>query len=159
MPEDAKYHMVTVTATDPAGASDSIMVTINVTDKNDPAMIMVDATSVTYPENGTDPVATFTATDQDGDEIVWSLSGTDEGDFMIDDGVLSFKSPPNYESPVSGASGTQAEKNVYKVTVEATGGSKAVTVTVENIDEDGSASLSQYQAQVGQGPGCQRIGP
>ena len=36
LPEDAKYHMVTVTATDPSGATDSIMVTINVTDVNDP---------------------------------------------------------------------------------------------------------------------------
>ena len=105
----------------------------------------------TYPENGTDPVATFSATDQDGDAIVWSLSGRDEGDFTIDDGVLAFKSPPNYESPVSGATGTRAEKNVYEVTVEATGGSEAVTVTVENVDEDGSASLNQYQPQVGRG--------
>ena len=107
------------------------------------------ATSITYPENGTDPVATFSATDQDGDAIVWSLSGRDEGDFTIDGGVLAFKSPPNYESPVSDATGTQAEKNVYKVTVKATGGSEDVTVTVTNVDEDGSASLSQYQPQVG----------
>ena len=33
------------------------------------------ATSVSYAENGTDPVATFSATDQDGDAIVWSLGG------------------------------------------------------------------------------------
>ena len=32
-------------------------------------------TSVSYAENGTGPVATFAATDQDGDPIVWSLSG------------------------------------------------------------------------------------
>ena len=149
LPEGAKHHMVMVTVTDPAGASDSIMVTIMVTDENDPASITVDATSVSYPEGSMEPVATFSATDQDGDPIVWSLSGRDAGDFTIDGGVLSFKSPPNYESPVSGASGTQAEKNVYKVTVEATGGSEDVTVTVTNEDEDGSASLDQYQPQVG----------
>ena len=40
LPEDAKYHMVTVTATDPSGATDTIMVTINVTDVNDGAVIM-----------------------------------------------------------------------------------------------------------------------
>ena len=41
--------------------------------------------------------------------------------------------------------------NVYEVTVKATGGSQAVTVTVQNVDEDGSASLNQYQPQVGRG--------
>ena len=50
-----------------------------------------------------------------------------------------------------GASGTQAEKNVYEVTVEATGGKEDVTVTVTNVDEDGSASLNQFQPQVGRG--------
>ena len=30
------------------------------------------ATSVPYPENSMEPVATFSATDQDGDPIVWS---------------------------------------------------------------------------------------
>ena len=148
LPEDDKYHMVTVVATDPSGATDTIMVTINVTDVNDNAVITGE-TAVSYEENGTDPVETFSATDQDGDAIVWSLSGRDAGDFTIDDGVLAFKSPPNYESPVSGASGTQAEKNVYEVTVEATGGTRKVVVTVTNVDEDGSASLNQYQPQVG----------
>ena len=148
LPEDDKYHMVMVTATDPSGATDSIMVTIMVTDENDPASI-TGSTSVSYPENGTDPVVTFSAMDQDGDAIVWSLSGRDEGDFTIEGGVLAFKSPPNYESPVSDATGTQAEKNVYNVTVEATGGTQKVVVTVTNVDEDGTASLDQYQPQTG----------
>ena len=148
LPADAKYHMVMVTATDPSSATDSIMVTIMVTDENDPASI-TGSTSVSYPENGTDPVVTLSAMDQDGDPIVWSRSGRDEGDFTIDGGVLRFKSSPNYESPVSGATGTQSEKNVYTVTVEATGGTHKVVVTVTNVDEDGTASLDQYQPQTG----------
>ena len=146
--ETKDTYTVTVTATDPSGASDSIMVTINVTDVNDTADI-TGGKSVSYPENGTDPVATFSATDQDGDAIVWSLDGADKGDFTIDGGVLSFKSPPNYESPVSESTGTLAEKNVYRVTVKATGGEEKVTVTVTNVDEAGTASLTQYQPQVG----------
>ena len=35
------------------------------------------------------------------------------------------------------------------MTVEATGGTRKVVVTVTNVDEDGSASLDQYQPQVG----------
>ena len=110
------------------------------------------ATSVSYAENGTDPVATFSATDQDGDEIVWSLGGDDAGDFMIDGGVLNFKSPPNYEDPKSESVGTRADQNVYNVKVQASGGSEEVIVTVTNVDEDGSIGfdgLGQFQPQVG----------
>ena len=31
--------------------------------------------NIDYPENGTEPVASFSATDVDGDPITWSLSG------------------------------------------------------------------------------------
>ena len=49
----------------------------------------------TYAENGTDPVARFSASDEDGDEITWGLEGDDAGDFKISDaGVLTFKEKP-----------------------------------------------------------------
>ena len=108
--------------------------------------------TINYAENGTDPVATFNATDQDGDPIVWSLGGDDAGDFMIDEGVLAFKSPPNYEDPKSASVGTLADMNVYNVIVQASGGKERVVVTVTNVDEDGSISftgLGQFQPQVG----------
>ena len=41
LPEDAKYHMVTLMAQDPSGAYDMIMVQINVTDADDGAIISV----------------------------------------------------------------------------------------------------------------------
>ena len=76
--------------------------------------------------------------------------------FDIDGGVLSFKSPPDYESPKSKSVGTRADKNVYNVKVQATGGSEDVIVTVTNVDEDGSISFTgltaSIQPQVGQGP-------
>ena len=52
------------------------MVTVTVTDENDDAMI-TGSTTVDYDENDTGSVAAFSATDQDGDDIVWSLGGTD----------------------------------------------------------------------------------
>ena len=116
------------------------------------------ATSVSYAENGEEAVATFNATDQDGDDIEWSLGGRDMGDFEItptEDGSsaeLSFKKSPNYESPVSSAIGNLAAKNVYMVDVKAAGGSETVTVTVTDEDEDGKVSFSgqgRYQPQVG----------
>ena len=58
--------------------------------------IMGEATAE-YAENGTDPVATYTAVDPEMTAVKWSLSGDDRddvGDFDIDGGVLTFKKSP-----------------------------------------------------------------
>ena len=112
---------------------------------------------IKYPENGEVPVAAYVAVDPDeDDEITWTLSGNDAGDFTIEDGVLEFMSPPDFENPTSSTtSGTPEEQNTYSVTVEASDGVKGadgtitdteeVTVTVTNVDEDGEISLSTVQ--------------
>ena len=110
---------------------------------------------LTYAENGTDPVATFSAedADADGDSIVWGLDGVDKDDFEIDGGVLTFKNTPNFEKPTDRdedtvAAGDQGKgDNVYKVTVEASGGKQEVEVTVTDVDEAGSVSFDQPQPQ------------
>ena len=54
--------------------------------------------TVDYAENGNAPVGEYTARDQDGDAITWSLLGYDREKFTISEmGVLSFRSPPDYE--------------------------------------------------------------
>ena len=55
-----------------------------------------------YDENGTDPVANFSAMDPEGENIAWSLAGDDASDFDITGGVLSFKKSPNYEARRTG---------------------------------------------------------
>ena len=50
--ETKASYMVTVTATDPAGDSDSIAVTITVTDVVELGMVSGDATPSEYVENG-----------------------------------------------------------------------------------------------------------
>ena len=62
-----------------------------------------------YPENGTGAVATFTAVDPEGESIVWSIlpasvvaagfSSVDAAGFSIENGVLRFKSAPDFEAP------------------------------------------------------------
>ena len=111
-----------------------------------PAVFAQDS-EVDYAENGTEPVARFSATDADGDPITFSLSGDDAAKFAIsEDGELSFKSSPNFESP-----GDADADNVYMVTVRAARGSTDVAVTVTNVDEAGSVSLSDLQPQAGAG--------
>ena len=62
--------------------------------------------SIDFAENGTVPVGVFVAYDQDGDAIVWSLSGPDWHLFTIDGGVLAFREPPDHEDPRSAQEGT-----------------------------------------------------
>ena len=148
--ETKDMYMVVVTATDPSGATDTINVMIEVTDVDDKTVVtivdMMDG-EIDYEEGGTDPVATLSATDQDGDEIDWTLSGDDVGKFKIsDDGVLEFKDSPNFES-----AGDMNKNNVYLVTANASETSDPLDleITVTDVDEDGKVSLTQPQPQVG----------
>ena len=102
---------------------------------------------IMYAENGTDPVATYTAVDPEGKSIVWSLAETaDHQDFSIVNGVLRFKSSPDFESP-----GSSNTSNTYVVTVQASDGVEEttaeleVTVNVTNVDEAGTLTLSTLQ--------------
>ena len=118
---------------------DTIMVTINVTDQNEPPEITAGSATVDYAENGTSTVETYTATDPEGATIAWSLSGADAGDFSITQGELTFRSPPDQEVPVD-----QGRNNIYLVTVITSdgpnSGTLAVQVTVTNVNEPPSFS-------------------
>ena len=108
---------------------------------------------IDYAENGIEPVAVFTSEDPEGADIVWSLSGTDAGDFTIGGGVLRFEDSPDYENPRGEALGT-GNTNIYTVMVGASDGtttvlSDAVTVTVTNMNEPGRVTLSTLQPQAG----------
>ena len=90
-------------------------------------------------ENATDDVAVLSATDPNDDPVTYTLSGDDAGAFSIDaSGALSFAAPPDAEAPTDSGGG-----NDYEVTVEASDGAattpRAVTVTVQNVDEPATA--------------------
>ena len=148
--EGKRTYMVTVTATDPLGASSSIPVTIEVTNVDEAPDISGDDT-IEYPERETYPVATYTASDPEGASVRWSLDGVDAGDFTIENGVLRFAKTPDYESPKgSGTTGTLT--NTYVVNVQATDEtrrmeSETVTVEVTNVEEAGKVTLSARRPQ------------
>ena len=65
-----------------------------------------DSGAIEYAENGTDPVATYTAVDPEQTAIVsWSLGGDDADDFKIDDGVLTSRVHPTSKTPKGGSDG------------------------------------------------------
>ena len=118
-----------------------------------------DADTIEYAENGTGPVATYTAVDPEGAAVKWSLAVVgdpvedDAGDFSISGGVLSFKKSPDYETPKGGGA-TGPPSNTYSVTVVATdatrrAGSKVVTVNVTNVDEPGTVKLTTLAPRAG----------
>ena len=160
--ESRQTYTVTVTATDPSytGTSSrtntqaSITVYIRVTDFNEPpvlskkALVIRGDRSIGYTENDGDSVAEYTASSPTGASVSWRLSGTDASDFLISNGLLTFRSPPNFEVPAD-----SNRDNSYTVTVIASSGSIqdsiAVTVDVANVDEDGTVSLSPSRGIVG----------
>ena len=61
---------------------------------------------------------TYRAAGPDSLGARWSLSGTDANRFALSNGVLSFRSSPNFEAPADSDS-----DNVYNVIVQASKGS------------------------------------
>ena len=148
--ETKNTYMVTVMARDPLGVSASIPVTIMVTNVDEAPDVSGDE-EVDYPENGTGSVATYTAEDPEGAAVKWSLGGDDASDFMLENGVLSFKKSPDYETPKGGGT-TGTLTNTYEVMVKATDetrrvASKTVMVKVTNVDEAGTVTLSARRPQ------------
>ena len=94
---------------------------------------------------GTAIGAPFVATDEDGDEVTYTLEGTDAASFAIGaaSGVLTTRAALDYET-----------KRSYAVTVKAAdehgnAATLAVTITVTNVDEAGSVSFEPTAPGVG----------
>ena len=147
--ETKRTYRVNVVATDSSNASQSVAVTINVDDVEEPLSAVTGDDMVDYAEDRVDAVATYSATDPDGTPVTWSLSGVDAGRFDITDrGVLSFAILPDFDDAAD-----QVGDNTYAVTIEASSGgdstSLSVSVTVTDIDEplvltgDGSVSYAE----------------
>lgn len=120
--------------------------------------------SLQYDEHSTDPVATYVAVDPDGTPVTWSIQDTDADHFQIsDDGVLSFKTPPDYENPVD-----FRLNNTYEIRILATdsgipraSGRLQVRIEIKkvnevgpiagdvelSIEENNSGALTRFQAQ------------
>ena len=129
------------------GAAKDVTITVH----SEPPTIIGDV-AVSYDENRADTVETYTTSHTEGDTITLTLAGTDRALFALDSatGNLTFKVPPDYESP-----GDDDTGNDYEVTVIATSDGVPsmpteveVTVTVENVDESGTVTVTGT-AQVG----------
>ena len=159
--EDKTSYMVTVTAADPDREMASVDVTIKVTDVDEAPEIMLGGLAISagpynpdHPEDSSADVGTYQAVGSMKDSASWTLNGNDASHFMLEGSpgmsvTLKFKNAPDYEMPMDADM-----DNVYEVSVEATDSEsntamRAVTVTVINLDEDGTVDLSSMTPVVG----------
>ena len=134
--ETKSSYSITVTASDGRGGTDTISVTVNITDEPEaPEFTDGDSTTRTISENSavdTNIGSAVSATDQDnGDRVTYTLSDTDAAAFTVDNetGQLKTKAALDYETTTS-----------YTVTLTATDkddltDSITVTINVRNLDE------------------------
>ena len=137
--ETKDSYTVTVTATDADG---SIVTTVDITveDIDEPPEI-TGHTSIELAENRTGAVASYRATDPEGEAVTWlPLGGPDSAAFRLSaSGVLTFRAPPNYE-----------DQEEYDVTLRASAdgesgvqtGTLDVTITVTDVDEPPDISFA-----------------
>ena len=152
MPTDSdgdNEYMVTVQA-EADGEMATVPVTITVTNMNELGALAGDA-SPPYAEDRTDAVETYTVSGGTMDDsATWTLDGADDDAFDITGGVLTFKTAPDYESPMGGAND---DSNTYMVTVMAEAGGEMemveVTITVDNVEEAGTVTLDPARPSVG----------
>ena len=131
-----------------AATDDTITVTITVNGVDETPEVM-GPDSIDYEENGEGEVTSYSAFDPETGSITWSWDGDDKDRFLPSaNGSLAFRTPPDYEAPTD-----KDGDNVYQVTVQASDGtntgSLVVTITVTNVDEDGTVTLSSDRPQTG----------
>ena len=137
-------------------ADATIPVTIVVDDMNEPPEFDAETAILTIAENTAadrDIGSLFTVTDPDDYTLSYSLGGTDAAIFRINasTGQLQTRGPLDHEA-----------KSSYTVTVsvhdgkaidgtpsQATDDTITVTITVTDVEEDGTLTLSSVQPQVG----------
>ena len=141
-PEDSgldNVYDVTIQARDDVRNTASLPVTVTVTDVDEPPEITGQQTLSFAENHATDSVlAAYNATDPEDPSAVithWSTSGTDGGDFTIDEqGELRFRNIPDYERPAD-----SGKDNSYSFSVRASDGRLygylPVTVTVTDVNE------------------------
>ena len=143
---------------------DTINVTVTVNNIDEGPEIFGPTSINDYLENGIGDVASYSATDPEGDHstFTWSLSGTDSGDFDFDNstGKLTFRITPDYESPVDSnldneylvtvvAADPRGLRSVLDIVVTVNDVNEPPTITgiqTASFPENGTRSIATYRA-------------
>ena len=122
------------------GATQNINIYVTNLNDNSPSFTSSDAFSV---DEGINTIGTVEATDADGDQVTFSVSGSDVSIDSVS-GALTFNSAPDYESQTS-----------YTFTVTASDGTNTtdqeITVTINNINDNTPSITSSSTFSVAEG--------
>jgi hypothetical protein len=137
----------TVIATDAAGHSSDLAVTVAVNDLDEAAPTITSSDNAGSVDENTDAQVVYTASAEDAGDVTdgfaWSLSGADKDVFAINaaTGDVTMLASPDYES--------QSEYNFTVVATDAAGNSseQAVSLSVNNLDEVAAVITSADAAQ------------
>lgn len=138
-------YRVQVTASDGDGGSDSVLITVGVTDAlENVAPEITSPSDFSVSENRTD-VGNIFADDGNGDDVSYAIiGGADAAQFELDEttGALSFAAAPDFENPVDAG-----QDNTYRVQVEASDGNGGVdtmfvSVSITDQDENGAPTVT-----------------
>ena len=125
-----------LTVTDGTNSTDQA-ITVAVTDLNDNTPSITSSATFAVDENQT-AIGTVTATDGDGDTLIYSISGSD---IAIDSssGALTFVSAPDYET-----------KSSYSatVTVDGTNVTQEITVSINDLNDNTPSITSDSSSQM-----------
>ena len=144
-----------IVASDDGQEQTAIEIHVTVTDVDEAPIISGDRV-VDYLEGATEPVATYSAADPEGQAVTLSMTGRHASRFSLVDGTLSFLNPPDFEDS------SRPQDGVYSVDLVATDGTysrtRQVLVPVRDANEapvfgQGGESISldestSYQAAV-----------
>ena len=132
---------------DPDPTNDAtVTVNITVTDVDEGPRILGERWE-SHPEDDTGVIATYQATDPEGETVTWSaLAGPDARHFALTGGALSFFPGVDYEAPADADRDNRYLVTVVAVDDDGDHGTLDVTVFVYNVDEapviKGPASVS-----------------
>ena len=155
--ETKDSYNVTLSTSD-GNLTGALDVVVTVTNVNEAPTVTGDA-SPSFEEGDPDLVSVYSASDPERSPVTLSLVGTDVDNFELsrlgspgscESGSceLGFGRSPDFESAAD-----IGGNNVYKVTVQASDGTNTdtldVVVTVANVDEEGTVTLSSTQPQMG----------
>lgn len=124
--ESKRTYFIQVNANDGLNTA-AQTVTITITDVDEILPVFTSATAVNYEENGTGTAYIITATDANA--VNYSLgTGNDETFFSLTEGIVTFKTTPDFEN-----------KGSYVIEVQANDGlnvaKKVVRITITDVDE------------------------
>ena len=128
---DNEYDLVVAASDNSISAEVAVTVTVSNDPSDDPVSNsppVFDENPITFEvtEAGSSSVGVLTATDADGDSLVFTLSGTDSEHFNVVGEALSFLEPPDFEAPRD-----DDQNNVYRLDASVSDGLDTAVATVE----------------------------